>query len=115
MATRTALTLTLLLLLQHFFILGILLGGEDFLQFGIHGLLTLLHLFAACLAIYLLVLLAIIATCFHLFATLEVEVVYRFVLLLVKVECFLQTVSNTCSHIFGLELAALGALGEQAN
>lgn len=115
MATRTALTLTLLLLLQHFFILGILLGGEDLFHFGIHGFLILFHLLAACLAIYLLVLLAIIATCFHLFATLEIELIYRFVLLLVKVECFLQTVSNTCSHIFGLELAALGALGEQAD
>lgn len=115
MATRTALTLTLLLLLEHLLVLGVLLGGEDFLQFGIHGFLILFHLLAACLAIYLLVLLAIIATCFHLFATLEIELIYRFVLLLVKVECFLQTVSNTCSHIFGLKLAALGALGKQAN
>lgn len=115
MATRTALTLTLLLLLEHLLVLGVLLGGEDFLQFGIHGLLTLLHLFATCLAIYLLALLTFFAACFHLFATLEVEVVYRFVLLVVKTKFFLHAVGHACSHIFGLELAALGALGKHAN
>ena len=110
-ATRTTLALTLLLLLQHLLILGILLSGKDFLQFGIHRLLILLHLLAVCFPTHLLALLTFVAACFHLFATLEVEIVYRFILLIVKVKFFLHAIGHACSHLFGLKLAALASLG----
>ena len=117
-ATGSSLPATLLLYLLPFRIFGILVGRKHLLQLGIHGFLTLLHLFLTRFTAHLLPSIFLLTTRLHLLTTLQVKIIYRFILGGGKSQFLLQVICLASCHLFRPEFtmsATLRSLRKQTH